>query len=304
MIKISVIIPCKNENVDIKDCLGSIFNQTFPKKYYEVLIVDGGSTDGTLDILNKYKQIKVIQEFGRHKSAANARNIGAKQAKGKILVFMDADTAYNTVYLERIYEHFKDSKIHAVTAKSVDFKNSTFLAKCYYAERCASTKKVHFGVHCVRKDVFEKLGGFNPKLGFGEDADLWSRFVNAGYKAVYDPRAISEHKEPRTWNEIWHESKWFGGTMLSLFFTNPIVGIKPLAGIAYRTIAPWILAAWLISGNIFCFFFSLIWFVENFYKILKALSVSKYVLPSLLLPIFKTIRYYALGINVIRAIKF
>jgi cellulose synthase/poly-beta-1,6-N-acetylglucosamine synthase-like glycosyltransferase len=296
-LKISVIIPCKNEFADIEDCIKSISNQTFPRSEYEILVVDGGSTDGTLELLKKYASVKVIPESGEHKSAANARNIGAKQAKGKILVFMDADTAYNTVYLERIYEHFKNLKIHAVTAKSVDFKNSTFLAKCYYAERCASTKKVHFGVHCVRVGVFKKLGGFNPKLGFGEDADLWSRFVKAGYKAVYEPRAISEHKEPRTWKEIWHESKWFGGTMLSLFVTNPIVGIRPLAGIAYRTIAPWILVAWLINGNILFFIFSMIWAIDNFYKILKALFVSKYILPSLLLPIFKTIRYYVLAIN-------
>jgi len=292
--KISVIIPCKNEVRDIKACIKSINDQTFSKKNYEIIVIDGGSTDGTLEFLDKQNHVRVFQEFGEHRSPANARNMGANMAKGKILVFMDADVMFNNIYLETIYEHFKDKSVSAVTTKTQDVKNSTFLAKCYYAERCASMPKRLAGVQCVRNDIFENLGGFNPKLGVCEDVELWQRFVKSNYKATYEPKAIMFHKEPSTFEELWRESKWWGHTYAVLLREKPGIAAKPITGIIYRTATPFVVAAALFSGNFWLLMLSGFCIAENAYRMLKAAILSKYALPSLLLPIFKTMRYYSL----------
>ncbi|MFQ6752305.1 MAG: glycosyltransferase family 2 protein, partial [Clostridia bacterium] len=89
--KISVIIPCYNQEKYIKECLNSILNQSF--KDFEIIAVDDGSTDNTLNILKSYERIhsNIIVLTQRNKSAGAARNYGLSRAQGKYLLFMDSD---------------------------------------------------------------------------------------------------------------------------------------------------------------------------------------------------------------------
>lgn len=103
--KISVIIPVYNVEKYLPECLESILNQTF--QGFEIICVDDGSTDRSLDILQEYKRkddrFVILQQ--RHAGAGIARNHGLKLAEGKYIQFLDSDDYFEPTLLEEMYNH-------------------------------------------------------------------------------------------------------------------------------------------------------------------------------------------------------
>ena len=102
--KVSVIIPCYNIEKHLRQCLDSIVNQTL--KNIEIICVDDGSSDGTLEILNEYEKrdnrFKIISQ--KNAGAGAARNNGLRMAKGKYLSFLDSDDFFELHMLEKAFE--------------------------------------------------------------------------------------------------------------------------------------------------------------------------------------------------------
>ena len=165
--RFSIIIPNYNKGAQIKECLDSIFNQTIDKSKYEVLFVDDGSNDSSLEIANNY-DVKILRTDRR--MAGGARNKGLDNAIGEYVLFLDSDDyLYSNNVLENLDKHItgedsinlpfirerKDgnqlvsdsglsieekiekSRILACYAKCVKrdlYKNIRFLEKCYYED--------------------------------------------------------------------------------------------------------------------------------------------------------------------------
>ncbi len=107
--KLSIILPTYNNERTIEECLKSIFMQNFPKKYFEVLFIDGGSTDKTLEIARKYP-VKIFKNPKRNEEAA--RILGIKMAKGEILCFVDADNILvGEDWIKKMLKPFEDKSI-------------------------------------------------------------------------------------------------------------------------------------------------------------------------------------------------
>ena len=104
----SIIVPCFNEKNRIERLLQHLQNQT---KKPEIVIVDGGSKDGTVELIKKYqkrmKNLKLYFEKGKNRSPANARNIGKKKAKGNFILFMDVDGHLSKEATEKIEKQIK-----------------------------------------------------------------------------------------------------------------------------------------------------------------------------------------------------
>jgi len=98
--EISVIVPTLNEENYLEDCLKSILRQTFPRNEYEIIVSDGSSEDRTVEIANKYADRVVVS---KKRGIWWGRNYGAKFARGRFLVFIDADTKIKEDYLETVY---------------------------------------------------------------------------------------------------------------------------------------------------------------------------------------------------------
>lgn len=115
---VSVIIPVKNGADTLHACLDGIFSQTIASQM-EVVVIDSGSTDGTLDILKKYPVVlhTISPKSFNH---GDTRNIGVSLAKGEFVVFtvQDAAPADNT-WLETLLEHFKDPTVDAVCGQQI-----------------------------------------------------------------------------------------------------------------------------------------------------------------------------------------
>lgn len=108
--KISVIIPVYNSEKYISDCLNSIINQSL--KDIEIICINDGSTDNSLNILNKYalkdSRIKVITQVNTGNGAGSARNRGIENAKGEYISFIDSDDYIDADYLQKMYKAAKE----------------------------------------------------------------------------------------------------------------------------------------------------------------------------------------------------
>lgn len=105
---ISVIINTYNYGRFIEKAIDSVLNQTFPQNGFEIIVVDDGSTDGTPEIVKKYKD-KIKYIYKENGGQASAFNTGFENATGDIIVFLDADDCYYSNKLERIDKKFRES---------------------------------------------------------------------------------------------------------------------------------------------------------------------------------------------------
>ena len=105
-INLSILIPCFNESIHISNCLDSLIANDFNHDNCEILVIDGGSDDGTLkllnDYLNRYSFIKVINNTNRTKSAA--LNIGINESLGDIIMRIDVHAVYNKNYISTLVD--------------------------------------------------------------------------------------------------------------------------------------------------------------------------------------------------------
>jgi len=163
--KLSVIVPTLNEEENIQDLLNSIEDQT--EKNYETIIVDGGSTDQTVAIAEKFNS-KILIKKGLREFPS--RNNGAEISTGDILIFTCADVIFPSHLFNKINQNFSDPNLIALTGP--DMPQSSVLAKLEYGVYNAiryifglfpgSNKRFSTSTNflAVRKKNFKKTGGF------------------------------------------------------------------------------------------------------------------------------------------------
>ncbi len=233
---ISIIIPTYNEESVISNCLESLSNQSFND--FEIIIVDDGSTDSTID---KLKGVKVLHQ--NHLGAGSARNLGAKSAKGDILVFVDADMTFDNDFLKNLITPILNNKTKGTNSVEEYVSNwEKPLARAYSLNENWSGKKRHAKYvpatqkvfRAILKSEFDKVGGFTPG-GYNDD---WSLSKKLGYEAYTVESAVFYHKNPDTLGEIFNHAKWVGkreykfgmiGSILSLirssFPVSMVIGL-------------------------------------------------------------------------------
>lgn len=214
--KISVIIPAYNEEKVIKECLKSLSRQTY--KEMEVIVVDDGSTDGTKSkIRNKklklhIKNLKILEQG--HKGPGTARNLGARQARGEILVFVDADMTFEPDFIKKLVKPILDGKTKGTFSKEEYLLNKENIwARLWNLNQGLPPDRMHPPNHPDTQKVFrailktelDKVGGFNEKAGYTDD---WSLSEKLGVEAVSVPGAIFYHRNPSSLKEVFIQSKW------------------------------------------------------------------------------------------------
>ncbi len=180
---ISVIIPSLNEEKYIGKTLQSLRRQTF--KDYETILVDNHSNDRTREIAKEYA--KVIED--KRKGVGLARNIGARSAKGKILLFLDADTMASENLLLEYASVFADGEVVAATGPILPLEKtsrfvmasykfvSVFFVKLSILARRPSVVGANFA---VIRSTFDRAGGFDEKLLTYEDWNLSNKLKKYG----------------------------------------------------------------------------------------------------------------------------
>ena len=189
----SVIITTKNEQSNIGNCLESIKQQTYPQEEIETIVVDNNSTDKTKEIARKYT--RKVYNKGPERSAQ--RNYGMiRKAKGKYVMYLDADMILSRTVIEEAINLLTDSKINGLKdtnrSKLAETKElvalyipevvlgNSFWSRVRRFERSFYDGTLIDCARIIRKDAFKKVGGFDASLTGPEDWDLDKKLREIG----------------------------------------------------------------------------------------------------------------------------
>lgn len=186
---ISIVIPNYNGSKTISLCLEAIYSSTY--KNFEVIVVDDGSTDNSIEVIRKFDC--KLEELKENRGPSFARNTGAKIAMGEILLFTDSDVCLPKDTLKKINDTFNMEKdISAVVGMPDKFCKFKNIASQYFNLRVhfnylkmPTYISILYGSICsVKKEAFFNVNGFNTKLKKAgvEDNDLGYRLTEQGYK--------------------------------------------------------------------------------------------------------------------------
>lgn len=124
---ISIIIPAYNAASYIEDCINSVISQT--KKELEIIIINDGSTDNTLEIVKKYKDKRIKLFTTKNNGIGKTRNMGLKKAQGKYIFFLDSDDYIAKDAMENLYKKAIDLKADIVVGNMLRLKDDNSLTK-------------------------------------------------------------------------------------------------------------------------------------------------------------------------------
>ena len=187
---ISFVIPTLNECKTVEATLQCL---TAYSGTHEIIISDGNSKDGTVDICRKYTDNVIVYDKPDRQTIAMARNMGAADAKGEYLVFLDADVVIPDIdrFFEDAEEAFRsDERLVALTVQYKVVPEQRTLAdriffKMLGLQFLLSNNVLRIGAaggefQMIAADAFRTVGGFNEKLAAAEDMDLFQRLSNIG----------------------------------------------------------------------------------------------------------------------------
>jgi glycosyltransferase involved in cell wall biosynthesis len=192
---LSIIIPTLNEENYLPLLLESIKKQTRQNSTgnsggqdfndYEIIVSDNNSADKTVEIAKNYG-CKIV----RGGLPGKGRNEGAKVAQGDLLLFLDADTILPEGSLEKLLNEFKERKLSVASSlvkpreKSFIFKIIYYLFYNFIVSSIEKFRPCAMSFILIKKTLHERIGGFDEKIKFGEDADYVrraSKFGNFAY---------------------------------------------------------------------------------------------------------------------------
>ncbi|MBK8946477.1 MAG: glycosyltransferase [Ignavibacteriae bacterium] len=223
----SIIIPTLNEEKLLPNLLQKICDKNLQKKYnYEIIISDGGSTDLTLEIAKSFDAIIVKKKFEEKQNIAMGRNLGARISKGEILIFFNGDIAIENFekILMEVENKFSQSKYLAMTTKVEVFpeeqKFIDLIFQTFYNFHFHALNVIGMGMgrgecHIIKREIFEKLNGYNEKLAAGEDFDLFKRIRKHG-KIFFD-RNLIIYESPRRYRKLGHFRIFFTWLINSVY---------------------------------------------------------------------------------------
>ncbi|BCD60566.1 MULTISPECIES: glycosyltransferase family 2 protein [unclassified Nitratiruptor] len=294
MSDISVIIPIFNEEKYIAKCLDSIIEQEYPKEKMEVLLIDGGSSDKTIDIIKQYQEKYPFFRLlhNSKKIVPTAMNIGIKNAKGEYIIRLDAHSSYPKDYLRKlIYWHKKlgADNVGGIVVTKVKNKTKTSNAiKNVLSDRLGVGSTFRSGVDaikevdtvpfgCYKKEIFNKIGLYDERLVRNQDIELNKRLKKMGGKIYLIPDIKATYYARETFKDLaknsFENGKW---NILTAYYT------KTLSSLSLRHFIPLLFVLALLMSAVLSFFFSwlgyLFLFLLAFYLTiitLRSLQIKK-----------------------------
>jgi len=226
--KVSVIIPTYNEEDNVYKCIETMLNQTYSN--FELIIVDDGSADKTVEIVKSFKKVKLFKQ--NHEGPGIARNLGTKHSQGEILIFVDADMEFPKDYIQNSIKPILEGKswgtIHYM--EKIANKNN-FWARCWGPVVPLDKDGKGLIYRTITKKKFLEYGMFDPKEGYADDQSIMKK---SGVKAE-PSKAWCYHNNPDSAKEVFLQSRWIGNSyglflldvplinLLFLLFTYPLV---------------------------------------------------------------------------------
>lgn len=223
--KLSVIIPAWNEERSIATTIKAIKRTIYPN-LVEILVVNDGSTDKTVEIAKQFSKVKIINK--NHSGKADCVNHGLKIAKGELIAIVDADSSPAKDAFSKIVPYFEDKKVGAVTSSVLAKRPKGILQGMQHIEYTIASwgRKLLEYVNAVyvtpgplsiyRKSILLKIGGFDSD-NLTEDLEITWHLLSEGYKVKMCMSAKTHtivHKKLKSW---WNQRlRWNTGALQTM----------------------------------------------------------------------------------------
>jgi len=261
----SIIIPCRNEERFIGNCLDSIIANDYPKERLEVLAIDGMSEEGTQGVIEnyskKYPWIKLLKNPKRITPVA--LNMGIMNSKGEIIIWMSAHNRYEKDYISRSVESLEKygadnvGGIMRTLPREDTFTGQAIVASLSHRFGVGNS---YFRVHsdepkwvdtvfggCYRREVFERIGLFNENLVRGQDMEFNLRLKKVGGKTLLVPDIVSYYYARSDIKSFWKHNFTNGVWAILPFLHSPIMPVSS------RHLAPLIFVTGLLGSAVLGF---------------------------------------------------
>lgn len=315
--KITVIIPCRNEEKYIEKCINSVIEQDYPLEKLEILVVDGMSEDGTREILRSYiKNYAFIRIFDNpRKFTPFAFNIGIKNATGQIILIIGAHACFEKDYIAKCISAMDEYRAdnaggiwrvvpsaEGVIADSIAFSLVSPFGSgdAYYKISHNKPRFVDtvFG-GCYKREVFERIGNFNENLIRSQDWELNLRLKKNGGKIILVPDARIVYYPKSTLKEFFvHNFKDGFWIVYPLKFVNIPFNIRHYIPLIFFVLLMILASYGVILDNYFpLFLFLFIYFSLAFVFSFKIFFEKSRVIYLLFVPLVFFIRHAGFGLG-------
>ena len=295
--KVSIILPCRNEEKFISSVIDNIINQDYDINYIDFLIIDGMSDDNTREIIDRYKKaysfIHLVDNPKR--TVPYALNIGIKNSTGNIIIRLDAHAEYPPSYISTlvyyldklgadnvggVWETFPSSNTKEAksiaTALSTPFGvgNAEYRIRYSVSREYVEVDTVPFG--CYRREVFDRIGLFDEDLTRNQDNEFNERLKKAGGKIYLIPNLKIKYFARESYSKLFKMQYQYG-------YFGPLVDLKLKRPTRLRRYIPTLFVLSLILPL-------LMMPVDTRFGLVSAISLGLYILASVFFSLYELYR--------------
>ncbi|WP_167712134.1 glycosyltransferase [Thermococcus sp. GR4] len=232
---VSVIIPTYNSEKTIKKCIEAVKNQTYPN--IEVIVVDGGSTDRTVEIAKSLGTKVIISDIPNR---SRQINIGVMNSLGKYIYRLDSDIIISPRLIAECVQKCEKEGCDAVSTYWGPDPSISFWAKVRKLEKdCYKYDPLRNAANFYKKEVFLEIGGYDENLVAGEDYDIQNRLLKKGYKHCFAESEGIHLGEPKSIIDIARKNYKYGKTTISFLRKTKQEGFKQVNPIRMSLLKNW-----------------------------------------------------------------
>lgn len=250
--RVSVVIPCRNEQANIEACLQSVIGQTLPPGEFEILVIDGRSDDGTRAVIDRLAATTAhctIIDNPRQTTPV-AMNIGIRAAKGEVVAILGAHTIYPRDYLEACLDILRRHPEVDCAGGTIAHEGTTPFGRAV-ALAMAHPMGMGNALHrdprhegyaegacfpLFRREVFDRIGCYDEALERNQDDELNGRLARSGGKVWLSPTACAAYRVRETpralFRQFFQYGFWRTVVLRRQGFRTPLRRLVPAAMLA------------------------------------------------------------------------
>ena len=244
----SIVIPAYNEEKNLQECLDSIYSSDYPQNKLEIIVVDDGSTDATIEILKKNRKVKMLKQ--RHLGKVEALNFGILNSSNDFVVTLDADTTLDKNCIRELIKPFSDKGV-GVTTGNNNVKNKKSILSAFqnveyhFTNLMRNSFSVVFNngawiagsLACYRKQALKYVNYFK-KDTVAEDMDVGLELRKSGYKTVITQKAFGFTIVPTKFKDLYKQRlRWWTGTSQAIVKNKQLFSKKSSFSILFLYIS-------------------------------------------------------------------